>query len=239
MTEDTQPQTLTRERVLEGAVALTDEIGIEAFTIRKLAATLGSKPMTIYYHVPSKEQIIDGMVELVFAEIEKPPEDQDWKPAIRRRCISARETLKRHPWAPPLMESPTSPGPENLGHHESVLACLRRGGLDWQMTAHAYAILDAFVYGFAFQEAILPGGAGEELFEIAKDIATAFDPDTFPHLVEFTVNHVLQSGYNSGASFEFGLDLILDVLEQSARGVAIRTSDTGAQDSAGPPHPER
>lgn len=226
MTEDTRRQTLTRERVLEGAVALTDEIGIDAFTIRKLAAALGTKPMTIYYHVPSKGQIIDGMVELVFAEIEKPPGDQDWKPAIKRRCISAREVLKRHPWAPPLMESRTSPGPENLGHHESVLACLRRGGLDWQMTAHAYAILDAFVYGFAFQEATLPGDAGEEFVEIAKDIATAFDPETFPHLVDFTVNHVFQDGYNFGDSFEFGLDRILDMLEQSARGVAVRGSST-------------
>ena len=228
MTEDTRRPTLTRERVLGGALALTDEIGIEAFTIRKLAAALGTKPMTIYYHVPSKEQIIDGMVELVFAEIEKPPDDQHWKPAIRRRCISAREALKRHPWAPPHMESRTSPGPENLGHHESVLACLRRGGLDWQMTAHAYAVLDAFVYGFAFQEATLPGGADEEFVEIAKDIATAFDPDTFPNLVDFSANHVFQPGYNFGDSFEFGLDLILDGLEQSAKGDAVPGSSAGA-----------
>lgn len=216
MKEDTQRKTLSRERVLAGAVALVDEIGLEAFTIRKLAAGLSTKPMTIYHHVPSKEEIVNGMVEVVFAEIEKPPPDQDWKPAIRRRCLSAREVLKRHPWAAPLMESRTAPGPENLGHHESVLACLRRGGLSWQMTAHAYAILDAFVYGFAFQEATLPEGAGDEFVEMAKDLATAFDPDALPHLVEFTVNHVFQPGYNFADSFEFGLDLLLDALEQAA-----------------------
>lgn len=216
MKEDKQRKTLSRERVLAGAVALVDEIGLEAFTIRKLAAGLSTKPMTIYHHVPSKEEIVNGMVEVVFAEIEKPPPDQDWKPAIRRRCLSAREVLKRHPWAAPLMESRTAPGPENLGHHESVLACLRRGGLSWQMTAHAYAILDAFVYGFAFQEATLPEGAGDEFVEMAKDLATAFDPDALPHLVEFTVNHVFQPGYNFADSFEFGLDLLLDALEQAA-----------------------
>lgn len=216
MKEETHRQALTRERVLAGAVALADEIGIEALTIRKLAAALDTKPMTIYHHVPSKDAIIDGMVEMVFAEIDKPPQDLEWKPAIRKRCFSAREVLKRHRWASPLMESRTSPGPENLGHHESVLACLRRGGLSWQMTAHAYAVLDAFVYGFAFQEATLPAGAGDEFVEIAKDMAVSFDPDALPHLVDFTVNHVFQPGYSFADSFEFGLDLILDGLEQAA-----------------------
>ena len=210
-------QTLTRDRVLEGAVALADEIGIEALTIRRLAEVLGTKPMTIYYHVPSKDEIVDGMVEVVFSEIDKPPVDQDWRSAIRRRCVSARAVIGRHPWAAPLMESRTSPGPENLGHHEAVLACLRRGGLSWQMTAHAYAVLDAFVYGFAFQEATLPRQVEGEFVEVARDIAAAFDPDAFPHMVDFTVNHVFQPGYEFGDSFDFGLDLILDGIEQAAR----------------------
>ncbi len=210
-------QSLTRDRVLEGAVALADEIGIEALTIRRLAEALGTKPMTIYYHVPSKDEIVDGMVEVVFSEIDKPPVDQDWRSAIRRRCVSARTVIGRHPWAAPLMESRTSPGPENLGHHEAVLACLRRGGLSWQMTAHAYAVLDAFVYGFAFQEATLPRQVEGEFVEVARDIAAAFDPDAFPHLVDFTVNHVFQPGYEFGDSFDFGLDLILDGIERAAR----------------------
>lgn len=209
-------QTLTRERVVQGAVELADEIGIEALTIRKLAEALGTKPMTIYHHVPSKDEIVDGMVEIVFSEIATPPEDEDWKPAMRIRCVSAREVINRHRWAAPLMESRTSPGPENLRHHEAVLACLRRGGLSWQMTAHAYAVLDAFVYGFAFQEATLPSQMDGEFVEVAQDIAAAFDPESFPHLVGFTVNHVFQPGYEFGDSFAFGLDLILDGLERAA-----------------------
>lgn len=209
-------QTLTRERVVQGAVELADEIGIEALTIRKLAEALGTKPMTIYHHVPSKDEIVDGMVEIVFSEIATPPQDEDWKPAMRIRCVSAREVINRHRWAAPLMESRTSPGPENLGHHEAVLACLRRGGLSWQMTAHAYAVLDAFVYGFAFQEATLPSQMDGEFVEVARDIAAAFDPESFPHLVGFTVNHVFQPGYEFGDSFAFGLDLILDGLERAA-----------------------
>ncbi len=218
MTEDTRRETLTRERVLQGAVTLADEIGIEALTIRKLAVALGVKPMTIYHHVPSKEEIIDGMVEIVFSEIDLPPTDEDWKSAMRKRCISAREVLRRHPWAAPLMESRMSPGPANLGHHEAVLACLRRGGLSLQMTAHAYAILDGFVYGFCFDEAVLPAqGTGEEFAELTAEIAAAFDPDDYPHLVEFSTQHVFQPGYNFGDSFEFGLDLIIEGLGEASK----------------------
>ena len=220
MTERSR-QTLTRERVLEGAVTLADEIGIEALTIRRLAEALGTKPMTIYYHVPSKDEIVDGMVEIVFSQIEKPPPGDDWRPAIRKRCVSAREVIRRHPWAAPLMESRMSPGPENLAHHEAVLACLKRGGLSYQMMAHAYAILDGFIYGFCFDEAMLPAqGAGEEFTEMTADIAAAFDPSAYPNLVDFSVNHVFKPGYDFGSSFEFGLDLILDGIERAAKSEA-------------------
>ncbi len=137
---------------------------------------------------------------------------------MRKRCISAREVLRRHPWAAPLMESRMSPGPANLGHHEAVLACLRRGGLSLQMTAHAYAILDGFVYGFCFDEAVLPAqGTGEEFAELTAEIAAAFDPDDYPHLVEFSTQHVFQPGYNFGDSFEFGLDLIIEGLDEASK----------------------
>jgi hypothetical protein len=154
----------------------------------------------------------------VFAQIEKPPTDLEWKPAMRVRCMSARTVIKRHPWAAPLMESRMSPGPENLGHHEAVLACLRRGGLSYQLMAHAYAILDGFIYGFCFDEAVLPAqGAGDEFVELTGDIAAAFDPAAYPHLVDFSVNHVFAPGYNFGDSFEFGLDLILEGIEQATQ----------------------
>ena len=203
---------LSRDHVLEGAVALADEIGIEALTIRKLATALGTKPMTIYHYVSSKEEIIDGMVERVFSEVEKPSTEWEWLAALRHRCMSARAALSRHPWAAPLMESRTSPGPENLGHHEAVLACMRRGGLNWQETAHAYAILDAFIYGFALQESALPSQAEGEFVEAAQDIAAAFDAEAYPNLVGLSVEHVFQPGYEFGDSFDFGLDLILEAI---------------------------
>mgnify|MGYP001821158625 FL=1 len=217
---ETARKPLTRERVLEGAVTLADEIGVEALTMRKLADALDVKPMTIYHHVPGKEQIIDGMVDVVFSEIDLPPSDLDWRPAMRVRCISARQALNRHWWAAPLMETRTSPGPASIAHHDAVIGCLRGGGLSLQMTAHAYAILDSFVYGFATQEASLPFHGDEPdvpLDELAAGMMEAFPADTYPNFVEFTVEHALQPGYDFGDSFEFGLDLILDGLERAVR----------------------
>ena len=209
----TKKQRLSTARVLDGAMTLADEIGVDAFTIRKLADALDTKPMTIYHHVSSKDAILDGMVDRVFAEIDRPPAELDWKPAIRQRCLSAWEVLVRHPWAAPLMESRTSPGPETLGHHDAVLGCLRRGGLSLAMTAHAYALIDSFVYGFALQEASLPATGGSEMAELAGSIIEPLPADSYPHLTEFTAEFVLQPGYDFRAEFEFGLDLILEGLE--------------------------
>ncbi len=208
---------LTRERVLAGALRLADEIGVEAFTMRRLATALDTKPMSIYYHVPGKDEILDGIVDLVFAEITDPPLDLPWTDAMRVRCRSAREVLRRHPWAPPLMESRTSPGPASLGHHDAVLACLRGAGLSWPTTAHAYATLDAFVYGFALQEAALPFGGEAQIGELADEIVAALPRDRYPHFAAFTIEHVLRPGYRFGDSFEVGLDLILDGLDARAR----------------------
>lgn len=220
-----RPQ-LTKERVLTGAVALADDRGMDGFTIRRLAAALDTKPMTIYYHVPNKEAIIDGMVDIVFNEIELPPPDLDWKDAIRIRYLSARQTLNRHPWAPPLMESRHSPGPGTLRHHDAVLGCFRRGGLSIELTAHAYAILDSYLYGFAMEEAMLPSGQSGELTDMAEEMLGAFR-EHYPHLYELTTLHVLRDGYNFGNSFEFGLDLIIESLNQRVQ--TGTTADMGAR----------
>lgn len=204
---------LSRDRVLEGAIALADEVGMDGFTIRKLATAIDVKPMTIYHHVPNKEAIIDGMIDLVFAEIELPPVRIDWKASMRHRARSARAVLARHPWAPPLMESRTSPGPATLGHHDAVLGCLRRAGFSIEMTAHAYALLDSYLYGFALQEANLPATGGADMSELAESITEQFPPGEYPHLVELTTEHVLKPGYDFSNEFEFGLTLILDGLE--------------------------
>lgn len=210
---------LTAERVLGGALDLADVIGIESFTIRKLATHLDVRPMTIYHHVSNKDAILDGIVDLVFGEIDLPADGDGvgWKSAIRHRCTSARAVLARHPWAPPLMESRTSAGHATLRHHDAVLGCLRRGGLSLELTAHAYAVIDSYVYGFALQEANLQFHGDADIGELAEAIIGALPADEFPYLVEFTVQHVLQPGYSFGASFEIGLDLLLDGIEAAAR----------------------
>jgi AcrR family transcriptional regulator len=205
---------MTRERVLVGALELADEVGVPDLTIRRLADALDSKPMTIYHYVSSKEEILDGIVDLVLAEIELPDAELDWKPAMRARCVSARQVLARHPWAVQLIDSRRSPGPATLRHSDAVIACLRRG-LSLTMTAHAYAMLDAFVYGFVIQEASIPA-SGDAVAEIAEGMIDEQFAQHFPSLHAFTVNHVLQHGYDFRAEFDFGLDLILDQLEAFA-----------------------
>ena len=176
---------LTKEHILKAAVELADVIGMEDFTIRKLATALGVAPMNIYHYLSSKDEIVDGMVEVVFGEIELPSGDDDWKTAIRRRCLSARAVLGRHPWAAPLTESRLTPGPAKLGHHDAVIGCLRRGGLSIELTAHAYAILDSYVYGFAFEEATLPSGE-TDMAEIASEMAQSDFLADYPHLAELS-----------------------------------------------------
>jgi AcrR family transcriptional regulator len=207
---------LTRDRVLEGAIALADQVGMEGFTIRKLAAAIDVKPMTIYHHVPNKEAIIDGMVDLIFTEIDLPPLDVDWKAAMQHRARAARVVLAQHPWATPLMESRTNPGPETLGHHDAVLGCLRRAGFSIEMTAHAYALIDSYIYGFSLQEANLPATGGEDMVELAAAITEQFFAGQYPHLLELTTEHVLKPGYDFGNEFDFGLALILDGIERAA-----------------------
>lgn len=203
---------LTRDKVLVTAVELADRIGADALTMRKLADALDVKPMSLYHHVANKEAILDGMVDVVFAEIDPPPTDLPWREAMAHRCRSARQVLRRHPWATPLMESRTSPGEPTLKHHDAVLACLIGAGLPMPLVAHAYAVLDAFVYGFAIQEASLPF-EGENLADFAEDLIAPL-AEHFPNLAAFTSSHVLQPGYDFGDSFEVGLAMILDGLER-------------------------
>ena len=207
---------LTAERVIEGAVGLADRIGTDAMTIRKIADEIDVKPMTIYHHVANKDAIIDGMVDYVFTEIDQPPTDTDWRSAMLVRCHSMRQVLAEHPWAAPLMESRRSPGPATLAHHDAVLGCFRSAGFSMVLTGHAYAIVDAFLYGFALQEASLPATGGEEMAELAGEIAEHMPADLYPHLTEFTVKRVMQPGYDFANEFDVGINLILDGLEQRA-----------------------
>jgi AcrR family transcriptional regulator len=208
---------LSRERVLRTAVALADEQGIAALSMRKLGEALGVEAMSLYNHVANKSELLDGMVDLVFSEIDLPTGDTTWKSATRQRAASAREVLSRHRWAIGLMESRTSPGPATLRHHDTSIGILRGGGFSVELAAHALSVLDSYIYGFALQEASLPFETGEQTAELAQTILEGMPADAYPHLTELTLEHVLQPGYDYGDEFRFGLDLILDGLERAAR----------------------
>ncbi len=199
--------------MLEAAVVLADEIGLEAFSMRGLAQELGVVPMALYKHVANKEELLDGMVDIVFSEMESPSGGDDWRSALRRRAISAREALKRHSWAIGLMES-RHPGPANLRHHNATMGCLREAGFVFEIAVHAYSVQDAYIYGFALQEKdlgfVTPASAGEAAQRRAKRIGAI---DGYPYLAE-VVSRLPESGYDSAVEFVWGLDLILDGLDR-------------------------
>jgi AcrR family transcriptional regulator len=209
---------LSRERVLRAAVAVADAGGIGSLTIRSLAQELGVKPMSVYHHVANKEEILDGIVDIVFSEIELPSVGGDWRSEMHRRASSARGVLRRHPWAIGLLESRTSPGPATLRHHDAVLGTLRGAGFSVEMTAHAYALIDSYVYGFALQEAALPFDGPETVAEVAEPMMEQFSTGDYPHLVEMATEYFIQPGYDFGNEFEFGLGMILDALTRSIPG---------------------
>ena len=205
---------LSRGRVLRAAVALAEAGGLEALTMRRLGQELGVEAMSLYRHVANKEDLLDGMVDVVFGEIELPPAGADWRTAMRRRAISVRAALTHHPWATPLMQSRSRPGPATLRHHDAVIGTLRAAGFPIPLVAHALSALDSYTYGFALQQRALPFETGEQTAELAQSIMASFPAGDYPHLVELTVSHVLQPGYDYGEEFEFGLDLVLDGLER-------------------------
>ncbi|GIH15118.1 TetR/AcrR family transcriptional regulator [Rugosimonospora africana] len=205
---------LTRDRVLRSAVELADASGIEALSMRKLGESLGVEAMSLYNHVSGKEDLLDGMIDVVFDEIELPSSEDGWRESMRRRAGSVREALSRHRWAIGLMESRVTPGPATLRHHDAVIGCLRQGGFPVALTAHAFSVLDSYIYGFALQEKSLPFETPEETSELAQSIMGGFAEGAYPHLAELATAHILQPGYSYGDEFAFGLELILDGLER-------------------------
>jgi AcrR family transcriptional regulator len=201
--------------VLSAAVAVADSGGVGSLTIRSLADNLGVKPMSVYHYVANKDEILDAIVDIVFSEIDLPRADGDWQAEMRRRAVSARQVLQRHPWAIALLQSRTSPGPATLRHHDAFIATLRGAGFSIAMTAHALALIDSYVYGFALSESALPIHGPEPVAEIADSMMRQYAADAYPHLVEFTTAHVIQPGYDFGNEFAFGLEVILDGLTRS------------------------
>jgi AcrR family transcriptional regulator len=208
---------LNRQRALQAAVELADNEGIEALSMRKLASRLGVVPMALYRHVVNKEDLLDGMVEAVYSELDVPT-GMDWRATMRQRATSMREALRRHPWAVELMET-SSPGPANLHYHNAGIACLReQAGLTVRTAIDAYNLMDSFTYGFALQEKTLPSDIAAAAETRRQDLTTA-DPSLasrFPYLIE-VVEELGTSGYDYTGQFERGLGLILDGIEQLRR----------------------
>ena len=206
---------LSRDLVLQTAIEQADRSGLEALSMRTLAETLDVAPMALYRHVASKDDLIDAMVDVVFSEIGLPVAGGAWQESMRRRAIAIRDALSRHRWAVGLMESRKTPGPANLRHHDAVIGRLRSAGFDVEMAAHAYSLLDSYIYGFALTKINLPfENAEEDVGVIAHTMLEPFPANEYPNLVEFLNEHVLRPGYDYGDEFDYGLDLILEGLER-------------------------
>jgi AcrR family transcriptional regulator len=210
-----EPRTpLSRERILRAAINLADRDGIESLSMRKLGHGVGVEAMSLYNHVRNKEDVLNGMVDFVFSEIDLPSSGADWTTAMRQRAISARQALLRHPWAIGLMESRVQPGPATLRHHDSVLRNLREAGFTVELAAHAYSVLDSYIYGFTLNELSLPFDTSEGAAEVAGNIFREFLRGEYPYLAEMATEHAMKPGYDYGDEFAFGLELILEGLKR-------------------------
>ncbi len=205
---------LSRERVLHTAMDLADQKGFALLTMRRLGQKLGVEAMSLYNHVANKDDLLDGMVDIAFSEIDLASVGADWKAIMRRRAMSVRQMLARHPWAVGLMESRATAGPANLRHHDSVIGSLRKGGFSIGMAAHAYSVMNSYIYGFALQQMNMPVGARKQEPEAAQTFLRRFRTEEYPYLAEMVTEHAMKPGYDYGDEFEFGLDLILNGLER-------------------------
>ena len=211
---------LTRDLVLRTAIGLADTDGLEAVTMRRLAQELDAEAMSLYYHVTRKDDILDGITDMVVAEIELPSDGPDWKAALRRSAISAHDVLLRHPWACSLMMSPKRVRPARLRYMNAVLGRLRGAGFSAELTHLAYHALDSHVLGFALWEAGYSLDR-DELATFGPTFARELPVDEYPHLAEHVEQHLAGLPPEAQGEFEFALDLLLDGLERLRAGHEI------------------
>jgi len=205
---------LTRERILEAAVELADREGFEGLTMRRLAEAMGAGAMSLYHHVPNKQELLVGMIDIVFGEVDPPEIGDDWKAEMRKRAVSTRAALLRHRWAIGRMESQAVPGPTSIRLHEATLGCLREAGFSVEQTIQAQSVQDSYIYGFTLQEKTLPFEDAEGSTVVAANQAAELDmAANFPYLAEVVAGHVATVGYDFDEAFAYGLDLILDALD--------------------------
>lgn len=197
---------------------MADDGGIDKLTMRALAQQLGVEAMSLYYHVKNKDDMLDGMLDIIIDKVTVPGPGDDWKLAQRTRAISLHDMLTRHSWAAPVMETRANPGLASLHYYDSVIGSFRQAGFSVVMAAHAFSAIDAYIYGFGMQEMSLPFEDESDVGDIAEALLAALPPDEFPYLTEMILDHALQPGYDYSDEFEWGLDLILDGFERHHRG---------------------
>ena len=202
---------LTRDRIVEAAVTVADRGGLGAVSMRSVGREVGAEAMSLYHHLRGKEELLDALADWAFTRIALPGAGEPWRAAMRERAASARAVLVAHPWALGLLESRRHPGPALLRHHDAVLGCLRGAGFPVVLASHAFSVLDAYVYGFVLTELNLPMEGGEDAEEFAAGLGLAVEDH--PHLVEMMTEQVVGGGYSYAAEFDWGLDLVLDGLE--------------------------
>ena len=204
---------LNRERVLRAAIDVADEGGIDSLTMRKLGHRLGVEAMSLYNHVANKDDILDGMIDLVVSEIDLPPHGVDWREAMRRRATSARDVFTRHPWASVLIDSRESSGPQRLRYFDWVIGTLRQAGFSLELAVRAFSLLDSYIYGFGRQQFNISSGGDATPEEMAEAFLRAVPADQYPYLTEMITDYATRVGYDERADFQFGLRLILEGLE--------------------------
>jgi len=200
--------------VLRAALALADEGGIESLSMRKLGQELGVEAMSLYNHVANKDDIVDGITELVLAEIEVPSGGPDWKTEIRRTAISSHEAFQRHRWACSLMMHRPRASPVRMRWMEAVLRTLREAGFSADMTHHAYHALDSHITGFTLWQVSMPFETKAELVDLAEGFLRQIPVEQYPYIIEHAEQHIAPASPDGATEFEFGLDLILDGLER-------------------------
>lgn len=215
---------LNPDRIIEAAVRVADRGGLHQVSMRNVGKELGVEAMSLYHHLAGKEALLDGLVNWIFSQIELPRPRQSWRNGMTVCATSARRVLAQHPWALGLVESRRTPGPALLRHHDGVLGCLRRNGFSVALAAHAFSVIDAYVYGFVLTELNLPFDGAETADQFVDEIRELLPADEYPHLVELITEQVVGKAYAYSDEFEFGLQLVLDGLAHhlAPRSVASR-----------------
>lgn len=202
---------LSPERVVDAASRVADAAGLAGVSMRSVGRELGVEAMSLYHHVASKDALLDGLADWIFVRIETPTAGRPWRPQMEARAHSARAVLAAHPWGLGLIESRRTPGPANLRHHDAVLGCLRAAGFPVVLAAHAFSVLDAYVYGFVLTEVNLPFQPGEAAEDFVDGLGLVMAEH--PHLAEMVAEQVVGRDYAYGDEFDYGLALVLDGLE--------------------------